>query len=189
MAVGRDTPQRMLAQIEQHAVEVVPDVLMRHREARSLHQRLECRFGQRDALDQLDVVDDGEFRRRQCRQREAASSRADDRALAGLLELDRHAIRQRAADVEQLARRHGHFAGVEPLRFRARHHLDFEIGSGERDTVRIDVDQEIRQHGQRLPPLDDTDDLLQAPQEGFSLDAESHVALILSLVISSEAIL
>ena len=63
----------------------------------------------------------------------------------------------------------------------ARDHLDFEIGTGQRDAARIDVDQEVGQHRQRLPAFDDADDLLQTPQKGFPLNAESHVALILLL--------
>jgi len=71
-----------------------------------------------------------------------------------------------------------------------RDHLDFEIRARQRNTARIDVDQEVREHWQGLPTFDDTDDLLQTPKEGFPLNAESHVALILSLLVFclSEAI-
>jgi len=113
----------------------------------------------------------------------------DDHTLAGLVELDRDAVGQRTHDVEQLPRRHRDLAGIEILRLGPRDHLDFEIRTRQRNTARIDIDQEVRQHRQRLPALDDTDDLLQTSKEGFPLNAESHVALILSLVRLSEAML
>ncbi len=182
MTVGRNAAQRMLAQVEQHAVEVIAHVLVRHRETRALHERFQRRLGQRDAFDELDVLDDREFRRGQCREREAAPARADDCALAVLLELDLHAIGQRPDDIEQLACGHRDLACFEIVGLGARDHFDLEIRTRQRDTRRIDVDQQVGEHRQRLTSLDDTDDLLQTSQKCFPLNAESHVALFLSLV-------
>jgi hypothetical protein len=67
------------------------------------------------ALAQLDVVDYRKLTGRKRRQRKTAAPGAHRNAIARLLEFELAAVRQRTADVEQLARRYRNLAGFEIL--------------------------------------------------------------------------
>jgi len=174
MAVGGDAAQRLFAQVQQGAVEVVAHVLVRHREGRAVDQFLERRLGQGHALEQVDVVNLGELGRRQRGQGEAAASGADGHPLAGLLEIDLDAVGQGTADVEQLACRDRDLARVEAVGDHARHHFDLEIRAGEGHALRAHRHQQVRQHRQGLPAFHHTHDLAQRLEQDFALDAETH---------------
>ena len=174
VAVGRHAAQGVFAHVEQQAIQVVADILVRHREGGPPDQVLQCCFGKTDALDQIDVVDHRELARRQGRQREPAASGTDRNPVAVLLDLDLGPVGQGAADIEQLACRNRHFAFDQVIRRGARDHLDLEVGTGERHLRATHVDQQIRQYRQGLAPFDDANDLLQRFQQGFPRQNEAH---------------
>ena len=174
VSIGRHTTQRLVANIEQEAVQVIPDILVRHRERGTRNQVLERRFRQTDLLNQVDIVDHRKFTCRQGREREPASTGADRNAIPVLLDLDLGPIRQCAADVEQLARRDRHFTLNKIVRRSPRDHLDFEIRTGKRDTVGRNTDQKVREHRQRLTSFNDANHLLQRLEQGFARKNETH---------------
>jgi hypothetical protein len=176
VAVGGHAPQAGLAQVEQQAVEIEPDILLCHRERRAFDQLLEAGFRDLDAFDQVHVVGRREFLRRQRRQREAAAPGTDRDAIAVQREADLAAVRQGAHDLEQFAGRNRGFAGFGVLERGARDHFHFEVRAGQRQTLVLDRHQQVGQHRQGLPTLDHIDHLLQRLEQHFTLNTETHTS-------------
>ena len=129
MSVGRHARSSFADSFEQHAVEVIAHVLLRHREMRLVEQPLEVLLRHAERLLGVDFLDRRKLGRRQGRQREAALAAPGRHALAFERQRDLGAFRQRAADVEQLAARHRDLTAALHVDVRRRDELDFEIGA------------------------------------------------------------
>ena len=115
MAVGRDKAQLAAVHDHEQAVQVVADILLRHRVVHQtelaaqhlLRQREARRFAAR-ARQARKVF------RRQRLQAEAAAAGLDQQALVLRLQVHVDVLGQRPQDVEQLSRTHGERLGVAP---------------------------------------------------------------------------
>ena len=191
MAVSRDRSQRFRRRFQQKPVQVITDVLLRHREMRLLEQPLEVLLRQLQRLLRVDFLDRRELSRRQRRQREATLARPHRHPFA--VEVERHldAFRQRAADVEQLATRDRDFAVALHVHFGRCDQLDFEVRGRHRQPAALRRQQHVREDRHRLPAFHDADDGLQRAQDGFALgndlhrDVSGRVLLISILLIFS----
>ncbi len=181
--VRRHAAKVALAQVEQQAVEVVPDILLGHREGRALDQLLQRGLGNGHPLGGLHFVDRREVIGRQRRQGEARAPGLDRdlfRALA-----DRHpaAIREGPDDVEELPRGDGGLSVPGVLHRDPGDHLDFQVGTRQRQLPVADLYQEVGQHREGLATFDHVDDLRQRLEKHFALQAETHSVLPLCPVL------
>src|SRR5262249_34822831 len=121
-----------------------------------------------------DVLDSRKLARRQGGERETALARPDGCPLT--FDADRYLrlLRQRSHDVEQLATRERHFAWLRKRHRGLGHELDFQIGRGDGELDSTANDQQVRQDGHRLAPLDYTDDGLERREDDFPLGTELH---------------
>ena len=105
MAVGRDRLQRALGDDEQHAVQVVADVLLRHREFGRLEKPAEFALRQRQRLHL--ILADADARvigRRQRLQVEARAAGAKRHAVGGAVDGQLRIIGKGAQEILQLPR-------------------------------------------------------------------------------------
>ena len=120
-------------------------------------------------------LDGGEVVGRQSRQGETAAPGLDQQLLLVDANVDQRIARQAFADVHQLARRHGdltRFGGI--FECDAANQLDLEVGTGKRQLLAFDHQQDVGQNRQRLASFHDTGDQLQGFQQGFALNSEMH---------------
>ena len=125
----------------------------------------------------IDVFDDRKFARRQTRERETAAATAQYHLLAFARERDVGLVGQCAHDVEQLAARHRNVASLLHADFSRSHQLDFQIGSGDTQSVVARAEQNIRQDRHRLPSLNYADDALQSLEQMFARGGDFHVRI------------
>ena len=167
MAVSRDRSQRFPVRFQQHAVEVIADVLLRHREMRLVEQPLERGLRDGQCLLRTDVLD---------RREVAAGSVASVKRLLP----ERTVARSPSIETVTCA-----FSGnartmsssLRPgtvtspaccsVTFGLRDQLDFEIRRRDRELLASADDQHVRQDRHRLPPLHHADDRLQAARGSF----------------------
>ena len=65
VTVRGDGPQQLSSRLQQQAVQVVPDILLRHRKVRLVQQTSQRVLGHHERLTGADVLDGREFGRRQ----------------------------------------------------------------------------------------------------------------------------
>jgi hypothetical protein len=173
---------------EQDAVEVVADVVHRHRE-RDLAQQVFERL-LRHAEDGAEVgrlLHQREVFRRQGLQRELALAALQDELGLRRFQADRLVRRHGAQDVDQLARTHrGGEAAAVAIELRGGADLDFEVAGGQLHAGAGLANQHVGQHRQRVAPLHDAADRLQRRQH-FVLCCfqDDHVYLLSSLFLNS----
>ena len=174
MAVGGNATQGLALQVEQQAIEIITDVLLRHGESGAFDQLFQRRFRHSDAFDDRELVVLREIPGRQGSQGVAALAGLDGSFIAAVAERDLAAVRQGAHDVEQFAGGNGDFAVLAVIDRIAGGELDLQIRAFQRQLAVFDLDQQVAQHRQRLPALDDVDDLLQGFQKRFAGEAKTH---------------
>ena len=101
--------------------------------------------------------------------------RAHQHAFAFERERDFRAFRQGAADVEQLASRHGDLAVALHVDFGRRDEFDLEVRRRDREPTALRRQQHVRQDRHRLLALDHADDGLERSQDGFTLRDDLHL--------------
>ena len=175
MAVRGDRAQRIAAQVEQQAVEVVAHVLLGHRERSPLDQFLQGCFADGHALGGFHFVHRREVVGGQGGQGEAAAAGLHGDLVTGLRDGNPAAVGQGADDLEQLAGGNGGFAVLGIFNRDPRHHLHFQVGTGQRQLAVLHLDQEIGQNRKGLAAFDHVDDLCQRLEKGFALQCETHV--------------
>ena len=153
---------------------VVAHVLLGHGERGALDQLLQTGLGHPHPLGGLDLVHRREIVRRQAGQGEPAATGRDRHLVAGLRHRDLAAVRERPHDLEQLARRDRGFPVLGIVDRLAGHHFHFQVGTRERQLAALDLDQQVGQDRQGLPPFDHVDHLRERFQEDFALQAEAH---------------
>ena len=169
---GTDDPGR---HFEQHTVEVVAYVLLRHGEAGALDQTTQLALLQVTGQRTWAFFNRREVIGRQGRQREAATSGLDHQLLVIKLDVDQRIVGQTFADIHQLARRYGDFAGLSRLfQLYATYQLDFQVSTGQRQLLAFDNQEHVGQYRQGLAAFNDACDQLQGFQQGFALNGEMH---------------
>ncbi len=166
VAVGGHGLQRALVGDEQHAVEVVADVLLRHRELGAAQEAAQLALRQRQRL-QL-VLPEADARivgRRQRLQVEARAAGAHRHLRARRVDVEHGVVGQRAQQVLHLARGDGDrlALGAGPLRKRGDLHL--EVGRRHVEPAVLLLEQHIRQNRQRMASFDDAGHRLQRFQQ------------------------
>ena len=164
MAVRCDRHQLVAVDHQQHAVQVIADVLLRHREMDHAEQLPEGLLRNRQARAEVcSLVDGRELVGGKRLEREAAFAGAHGQTLVGEVERD-FARRHGAQDVEQLARGDG---GGDLIAAHAevgmRGDLKFEIGREERHVGAVLGNQQIGEDRQRMTAFDDSAHGLQRP--------------------------
>ncbi len=166
MAVGGDGLQRALVGDQQHAVEVVADVLLRHRELGEAEQPLEVALRQRQRLQLVGAEPDarivGGGERLQV---EARARRAHGHLAAGGVDGERRVVGERAQQVLHLAR-----GDCDRLRLLARQlgmrgDLHLEVGGRHEEPAVAVLEQDIGENRQRMAALDDPRHRLQRFQQ------------------------
>ena len=106
VAVGGDRPQHVVFQFHQHAVQVVADILHRHRERGFVQQGFQRQLVHFEALLPFVLLDAREVGRVQRIERVAAARRDDQHFVFVHGNGDRRAFRKHADDVQRLLHRH-----------------------------------------------------------------------------------
>ncbi len=166
VAVGGDRLQRSVVDDEQHAVEVVADVLLRHRELGRLDEAAQVALRQRQLLHL--VLPDADPRivgRGERLQVEARAAGAHRHLVVAGVDVQRRIVRQRPQQVLQLARRHGHRLGLLAREFGVRGDLHFEVGGGHVEAAVAVLEQHIGENWQRMSAFDDARHGLQRFQQ------------------------
>ncbi len=172
--IGCNRAELLSLRLEQEPVQVVPYVLLRHREVRLLNQRAKVATRQTQRLFRRDFLDDRKVRRPKRRQRESAASPLHREPLAVEGDLDRRALRQRTANLVKLPTWHRDVAIRRAIDGRFRNHLDFQVGCGYTQPALFDGEQNIAEDRHRLPALDHSDHRLQRLQNRFASCTELH---------------
>ncbi len=175
VTVGGHAAQGIVAQIEQQAVEVVTDVLLRHGECRAFQQFFQRGFGYCNPFGGIHFVQRREIIGGQAGQREPAATGLHRHLVAILADGDTAAVGQSTHDLEQLACGDRGFTILRLFHGHARNHFDFEIGAGHRQLAGMHLDQQVGQYRQGMPALDDIDDLCQWLEQNFALQGKPHV--------------
>ena len=170
VAIGGHGDDVIAIQNQQQAVQVVADVLLRHREMHHVEQVFQRFLGQGDGgVVAFRLLHGRELFRRQGLQGEARLARLHGQALVQQGHRDVARFGQGAQDVQQLARGHG---GTGDIRagtdFRVRGDLHFGVGRQEGDIFTVFADEDIGQNRHSVPTLDNTAHDLQWPEKGIS---------------------
>ena len=165
MAVRRNTPQVLAAGLQEHAVQVIANVLLRHREMRFLDQSCERALFDRDCLPGLDVFNCWKLCRRQGCEAELASPGTNRRFFAGDAEMNIGSLRQRPAYIKQLASRYRDFTVRFDIYFRLGNQLHLQVRRRDRQLALFGDEQDVREYGHGLPPFHDPDNGLQGLQK------------------------
>ncbi|MNV59224.1 hypothetical protein D3C71_1516350 [compost metagenome] len=131
VAIGGHAAQGLVAQVEQQAVEVIPDVLLGHRERGAFDQFLQRGFRHGDALGGFDFVNRREVIGRQRCQGEAATAGLHGDLVAGLRNRDAAAVGQGTDDFEQFACRDRGLTVLGVFDRDAGDHLHFQVSTGQ----------------------------------------------------------
>jgi len=107
--VCSDRAQMLPTRFEKHAIEVITNILLRHREMRLIKQPCQRLLRHGNAMPRIDVIHDRELCRRQCHQAEFAAARFNIELLATEHHRNLCAVRQRPANIQQLTTWHGYF--------------------------------------------------------------------------------
>jgi hypothetical protein len=187
MAVGRHRLELPVLDDEQHAVEVVANVLLGHR---VLDEQEE---GAQPGLRQPVGGRAGRFReprkvlRRERLQAEAALARLHLDLVRLRIQSDGGVFGQRAQDVHELAGRNRHLlvAGRLVGERELRSHLDFQVGGDELELLSRTLDQHVREDGQRVPSLHDPGHGLQRAEDFVAFGFQHfHIGFIKLIVVS-----
>ncbi|MNS93545.1 hypothetical protein D3C72_1277250 [compost metagenome] len=148
---------------QQQAVQVVTNVLLRHREVHHVEQVLQGLLRQRDfGVVLLGLRNGREFFSRQGLQCETGFARLHGHALVSKCQRHVAGVRQRAQDVEQFTRSNrGRCNVVAATDLCVRGDLHFNVGRQERDSLAILANEDIGQNRQCVPTLDNTTHNLQ----------------------------
>ena len=152
-----------------HAVEVIADVLLRHRELGELDQRAELALRERQRLQLL--LPDADARivaRRERLQVEARAPRAHRHLAAGGVDVDLRIVGQRTQQVLQLACADRRRAAVLAREFRDRGDLHLEVGCGDVQLAVALLEQDVGENRQRVPAFDDSRHGLQRFEQRVS---------------------
>ena len=176
VAVGGDHAQLAAFGDQQQAVEVVADVLLRHRVGHLGELALEGALADGEpgagvlGRVQARVVGGG-----QGLELEAAAPGLDGEALVVERQRDLGGVGQGAQDVLQLARADGD-RGVLAADVAAGGgaDLDLDVGGEHRELVGVLLDEHVRQDGQGVALLDDAGDRLQRGQERIAGGGEQE---------------
>ena len=125
-------------------------------------------------LRRLDVLDQREFRRRQRREGEAATSGAHHDALAFGRERHVRALGDRSQDVEQFTPRYRDLTRCRHRECDRADELYLEVGACDAQAVVLCAQEHIGQHRHRLTPFDDTDHVLDRTEDLFTGGCEFH---------------
>ena len=170
----------LTAGFQQHAVQVIPDILLRHRKMRLLYQPPQGPLGYLDCLARLDVLDNRKLRRWQGRQIEyrAPGLQRQARLVPAGLNRNLCALRQFADDVVEGVRRR---RGGPWLRHFGRQlvdHRQIHIGRGQRQGRPLRFDQDIGEDGDGIAALDDALHMRQGFQERGAFNGQLHDAML-----------
>ena len=166
MAVGRDDAKRRAVDGEKHPVQVIADVLHRHRELHQAQGVLQGLLRQREHLRRITRLDHPrEIRRRESLEVEAALARAHRHAAFLRLDGDLGVLWQGPQDVVELARTHRHRSLRRCRELGLRGDLDFEVGREEFHTRARSRNQHVRQDGKGMPPFHDSRDLRERSEK------------------------
>ena len=183
MAVGCDQPQAVFRDFNQHAIEVIAWIGLRHGEV-GLRQHLREHCGlHRDSVDVVSRVQPRKVFGRQRLQRARIAPALQGKLVTGKLKLDIAAAAQRRAYSLQQFRRHGYraFRGdVDQLR--SRHERQFQVcaGGGQKPFGRIQQRIAKNCHGVRLA-LRRTRDRLQKTVQALLRNAEFHESSFITI--------
>ena len=175
MAVRRDGPQELALRFQQHAVQVIADVLLRHREMRLVDQTTEIRLRYRDRLLGVDLIDHREFRGRQTREREAALAAFHGHAIRFRADGHLRAFGQRAKNIQQFTARDGDVSGLDHLRVACGDEFNLEVRPRDAEAIVARHEQHIGQHRHGLAALNDADNALQGGENLFARRGQLHV--------------
>ena len=166
MAVGGNRLQRALVDHEQHAVEVIADVLLRHRELDRFQEPAQVALRQRQRLHLvLPLTDARVIGGGQRLQVEARAAGAHRHPAAGGVDVERRVLGQRAQQVLELARRDRDRLRFLAGKLRMRGDLHLEVGRRHVEAAVLLLEQHIRKNRQRVPAFDDAGDSLQRFQQ------------------------
>ena len=166
MAVGGHHPHLALVGDQQQAVEVIADILLRHRVLHQRQQGLEGFLRQRKpGLEIGGLGDGGKVLGREGLQGEARFAGLDVELF--IVQLQGHIGRRRqgAQDVQQLARGHGGGGVLPALALRLGGDLHLDVGGQERQFVAGLFEQQVGKDGQGVAALDDAADRLDRFQK------------------------
>ncbi|MNI47828.1 hypothetical protein D3C73_1023650 [compost metagenome] len=157
VTIGGDGAHTTRFKHQQHAVQVVTDVLLRHGEVHHVEQVAQraLRHGERD-VPLLGLSNGGELAGGQRLQREAALGRLHRQLVAGQRQAHVAGVRQRFQDVEQLAR--GNRGGLVVLahaEIGMSGDLYFQVGRNKGNLVAFLAHQDVRKNGQGMASFDD----------------------------------
>jgi hypothetical protein len=162
VAVGRDRLQRPLVDDEQHPVEVVADVLLRHRELDRLQEPAQVLLRQRERLHLVLPLPDARIvGGRQRLQVEARAPGAHRHPASRGVDVERRVVGKRPQEVLQLARGDGHRLRLAPGQLRMRGDLHLEVGGRHVEAAIAVLEQHIRKNRQCVAAFDDARDGLQ----------------------------
>ena len=171
MAVGGDRLQRALVDDQQHAVQVVADVLLRHRELDELEQRAQVLLRQRQRLQLLAAQADprivGGGERLQV---EPRASGPDRHLVVADVDVERGVVRQRAQQILQLARADRDGLAVLARQRAVRGDLHLEIRRRHVQAAVALFEQHVGEDRQRVPAFNDAGHGLQRFQERIAGD-------------------
>ncbi|MNZ94111.1 hypothetical protein D3C78_1132120 [compost metagenome] len=175
MAVGGHCTQDTAADFQQHAVQVVAHILLGHGEAGAIDQPAQLALAEAEGQRTRAFLDGREVVRRQRGQGEAATTGLHHQLLLVDTDIDQRIAGQALADVHQLARRNGDLARLGSIFERhAANQFDFEVGTGQRQLLAFDDQQDVGKNRQRLAAFHDASDQLQGFQQSFALNCEMH---------------
>ncbi len=140
-----------------------------------VQEPFEVRLRHANALLLRQLVDDREIAGGEGGEDKAAAACLDRQLFAILVQIDRHAFRQRAADVEQLAPRHRQAAIRSRLDLSFRDQLDLKVGCRHGQRSLVGRQQQIGEDRHRLSPFDHADDGLQGGEQAFAFGTEFHL--------------
>jgi hypothetical protein len=184
VAVGRDRAQPRLAAlagaVEIDAVEIVPRLLGRDREAGLLDQPLQLLGVDVEGMAEIGRVERRKIGRRQHLELEAGLAAGQDHApVFGLeFETDLRAVGELAHDIVQHMRRNSRSALRRHLGGKGLDDLDIEIGRGQDEFAAPPLDPHIGQDGDRVAALDDAGDMIERLGERASFDDQTHCVIL-----------
>src|SRR3989344_9508114 len=124
---------------QQHAVEVIAHVLLRHGKASAFDQATQPALYQAEGQRTWAFFDSREIIGGQGGQTEAAAAGFYQQLLLVDTDIDQGVSRQAFADVHQFARRHGDLTGLRWLfQCDTTNQLDFQVGTGQRQLLAFD---------------------------------------------------
>ena len=154
---------------EQHAVQVVTDVLLRHREFGRLQKSAELALRQRQRLHL--ILADADARvigGRQRLQVEARPAGAKRHAVGGAVDRQLRVVGKRAQKILQLSRGDGGCLRLLAGKIRMRGDLHLEIGGGDVEPAVGLFEQHIRENREGMSAFDDAGHRLQWFQQRVS---------------------